>query len=649
MLKPENRSWKSKIWYTGLLFLVSFQVFSQDSFLQDTIKIGDVIITGKRTEELLTGFKTISIDSAILSGYTDESLSDLLADNSGFFVKSYGMGGSATPSFRGTGASHTQIQWNNININNPMLGQSDLSILPAALIDGVEIYYGGSSNSKGTGGIGGIINLENKPVWRSGSIISLSPNVGSFGHYSGLIKVKTGNLRFQSSTKAYLGYSKNDFDYLNDLQSEVPVREKMKNNESVQKGLMQEIYFRKSRDILSARIWYQFADRNLPSSMLIPQESSTENQIDESLRAMLNYDGYSGFSEYFVTGAFSTSKLNYTNQLASIYSLNRSESFTLKAGLKNRVGVYVLTRVIIENENVQVKTENYSDNKAGKNVSTLTAIAEVNSEGRVGATFLVKEILHGKSFLLPDFSTGLQFKISNDADYYLKANFSKNSKLPSMNDLFWLPGGNPDLQQENAFTYELIYEMAQKISFQLNTKVDITAYHNSISNMIQWRPGIYSYWIADNVKNVNTSGIESSASFDYKQRDFTSSLKISYTFTNAKTTGSEILNDESLGRQLIYVPVHQLNTYLRVVYKDIFTDWKSGFTGKRFTTTDNSSSLPGYFLNSFSTGYMLQSKTNLLSLGITVDNLFNASYQAIAYYPQPGRSYLIKLLIQFTK
>jgi len=88
----------------------------QDSFFQDTVKINEVIISGKKTKEGLAGFKTVRIDSAILSNYNNESLADMLAENSGIFVKSYGMGGSATPSFRGTGASHTQLQWNNINI-----------------------------------------------------------------------------------------------------------------------------------------------------------------------------------------------------------------------------------------------------------------------------------------------------------------------------------------------------------------------------------------------------------------------------------------------------------------------------------------------------------------------------------------------------
>ena len=45
-----------------------------------------------------------------------------------------------------------------------MLGQSDLALIPAGLIDDIQINYGGASMPFNSGGIGGIINLETRPV-----------------------------------------------------------------------------------------------------------------------------------------------------------------------------------------------------------------------------------------------------------------------------------------------------------------------------------------------------------------------------------------------------------------------------------------------------------------------------------------------------
>jgi len=226
--------------------------------------------------------------------------------------------------------------------------------------------------------------------------------------------------------------------------------------------------------------------------MLIQQPDKNEKQIDESLRTIINYDGYSGMAEYFLTGSFSVSRLDYSNKMASIDSRNLSEMIILKAGLVNMPGKFVRTKITIDNENTLVKSENYNDNKAGRNVASVTVSAEVIGSGRLGATFLLREIIHNNSFLDPDFSTGLQLRITDTGDYCFKANFSRNTKLPSMNDLFWAPGGNPSLVNESANMFEFIYEMNQKISSTLLLKFDLSLYLNSINNMIQWRPGEYS-------------------------------------------------------------------------------------------------------------------------------------------------------------
>ena len=73
----------------------------------------------------------------------------------------------------GTTASHTLIDWNGININSPMLGQSDLSLFPVGLIDDINIYFGGASMLLNNGGIGGTINLETAPVWKKETLISI--------------------------------------------------------------------------------------------------------------------------------------------------------------------------------------------------------------------------------------------------------------------------------------------------------------------------------------------------------------------------------------------------------------------------------------------------------------------------------------------
>jgi iron complex outermembrane receptor protein len=353
-------------------------------------------------------------------------------------------------------------------------------------------------------------------------------------------------------------------------------------------------------------------------------------------------------AEYFLTGSFSVSNLDYSNKMASIDSRNHSEMIMLKAGLVNKLGNYVRSKVTIDHENTLVRSENYENGNSRRNVTSVTGLAEVKGDSRIGASFLLRQTLENNSFLIPDFSTGLQFRITDNKDYYFKANYSRNSKLPSMNDLFWAPGGNRSLMNESANMFEFIYEMKQKVSMPLLLKFNMSIYLNTIKNMIQWRPGEYSYWVADNVKSANTSGLESALSFSYNLNKISSGFDLSYSYTRAITTDSDIPNDESVGKQLIYVPQHQANATFRFSYQNLYSYWISSFTGMRYTTLDNSYSLPGYLLNSISAGYTLHHGSNLYNMSLTIDNLFNTTYETIAYYPQPGRSFFLKLLIQFS-
>jgi len=287
--------------YIALLLTISLN--GQISIQKDTIKISEVIISGDRTPSSIQGYRKESLDSSVITNYSHRTIAEILSLKSGIFIKSYGMGGTATPAFRGTSAGHTQIAWNGININNPMLGQSDLSLLPVGMTDNIQICFGGASMTFGSGGIGGTINLETKPDWKNVTSATISPGIGSFGQYSGLVSVKTGNTNFQTSTRAFYYSAENDFRYLNTVNSSDPAWEIRINNQVKNKGLMQELYYRWQKSVLSARIWYQSSDRNLPSSMLIQQQGTPERQSDESVRAMFSYNLDNAVSALYITGA----------------------------------------------------------------------------------------------------------------------------------------------------------------------------------------------------------------------------------------------------------------------------------------------------------------------------------------------------------
>jgi iron complex outermembrane receptor protein len=339
-------------------------------------------------------------------------------------------------------------------------------------------------------------------------------------------------------------------------------------------------------------------------------------------------------------------RLDYFNKLADINSENRFGVLLLKAAFETPAGEYTKIKFVLDGQSSHVNSNNYQE-PASRNTALMTVSAE-SKKDRLGASFLLREILDNGTFLIPDFSAALQYRLTDDGNYFLDASLSRNSKIPAMNDMYWEPGGNPDLQNEYAWMYELSYKMHQRISTGLNMKYDLTLFHYDIKDMIQWLPGEFSYWTADNIQSVNTKGIETSLTFDYLLNKANGSLRAGYSLNRAfsdESAGDKVSDDN----QLIYIPLNQFNASLRINSGMFYASWVTDYTGKRYITADNSKYLDGYLLNNLTTGVKIRMKSTLVDLNFNIDNIFSEDYQTIAYFPLPGRSYYLRILVQLIK
>jgi iron complex outermembrane receptor protein len=127
-----------------ILLLLSKYLFALN---QDTIKIKAV--------EIFDQNKSNQIQNT-----NHKSLSNLLRNESPVFIKDYGPGMLSTITQRGLGANHTNLLWEGINIQNPMLGLNDLSIIPIHAFSSIYILSGNSSYINSNGAFGGSINMQ---------------------------------------------------------------------------------------------------------------------------------------------------------------------------------------------------------------------------------------------------------------------------------------------------------------------------------------------------------------------------------------------------------------------------------------------------------------------------------------------------------
>ncbi len=80
---------------------------------QDTVSLEQVEVYAPPLDRFAQGQKVVKFDSELLEAYAARSLGDLLQEQSPVFVRQYGAGMLASPSFRGTSAGHTAffLEW----------------------------------------------------------------------------------------------------------------------------------------------------------------------------------------------------------------------------------------------------------------------------------------------------------------------------------------------------------------------------------------------------------------------------------------------------------------------------------------------------------------------------------------------------------
>ena len=145
-----------------LIFIpISVASFAQTANTKNAVDLKEVTVTARRALSDI-GIQKTELDSTVLRESITNSLADVLSQNSTIFIKSYGRGSLSTASFRGTSPSHTQVMWNGIKLNSPMLGMVDFSLIPSYFIDDANIYHGASSTGITGGGLGGAISLAKK-------------------------------------------------------------------------------------------------------------------------------------------------------------------------------------------------------------------------------------------------------------------------------------------------------------------------------------------------------------------------------------------------------------------------------------------------------------------------------------------------------
>lgn len=284
--------------------LRSQQTENKQNWAERGIRLREVEIKAKRPMKDIGVQKTV-FDSLVLKENIALSMADVLTFNSSIFVKNYGRATLSTVSFRGTSASHTQVTWNGMRINSPMLGMTDFSTIPSYFIDDASLLHGTSSVNMVGGGLGGLVQLSTIPADQQGFGMQYVQGVGSYRTFDEFLRLTYGDKHWQVSTRAVYQSSPNDFKFRNRDKKEniyddnytiisqyYPVE---RNNNASFKDLhlLQEAYYNTGKgDRFGLNAWYINSNREL-GRLTSDQSDGTrfENrQREHTLRSVLSWD-----------------------------------------------------------------------------------------------------------------------------------------------------------------------------------------------------------------------------------------------------------------------------------------------------------------------------------------------------------------------
>lgn len=607
----------------GILVLLLF-AFTLHSQVNDTTLLDVITVKTTKFRFSSTGKKIQRLDSLTLELFKNQTLDVLLSNNTPVFVKNYGPGALQTTTFRGGNASQTAILWNGLNIQNTMLGQTDLSNIQGSLFNSVDIEYGGSSALWGSGAMGGAVHLNNTFAFNKGVYTKLNTQMSTIGLRSALTDVGYNNSKISFALKAFAVNNKNQYSFYNDSNTIA----KQKDASYQQLSAMPELkWLINKNNTLQGGVWLSKGLRHIPSFNTIRNRIQ---QIDESERTSINWQYSQNKILNYLKVAQFTERLNYSDSISRIDSKSNMLTRMIEDDLYIKWNNQHTLNLGFNYTKNQGSTESYTGSKFIERYSFVVSHRDVFLNEKLTTNAIVR-LEHTSSNLNP-----ITYNFGAEYNPYKKLLFKLNAgkvyRIPTLNDLYWVPGGNANLKPEEGYTADGTIEYSTiKKAFELNFSGSI--FYKLISNWIQWVPYSVGSFKPINLQEVYSRGGETSWKISYKKHKFKIQLNCITSYVLSTVNRSELEGDETLNKQLIYTPRYTVNSSLSIKYKTFAISYFHNYSGYRFTASDNSVWLQPYHYSTLRATSTYQIQKIEIGLFANINNVFNNRIEVLQNRP----------------
>ncbi len=622
------------------LIVLSNLVLLTGQQLDTTLLLPDVEVRAAVPNAEVLGQFVDRPDSLALIAPLLQTVDQVLNAAGLLYIKDYGPGQLSSPAQGGGSAAQTSIVWNGIPIQSPLLGQLDLSVLRAS--DQLFLTGPGGGPALGSGDLAGTLHLASPLPVGNNLTVRLAGNGGSFSRYGAGANVKVARPTWANNTRFFFQDQANNFPFT-DLRG----REQRQSHAHFQQvHLLQENAWMINRNNrIEVRGWFQSADREIPP--LLGQRESEAKQKDDAFRSMIAWFGTIGNWNFKAKTAYLREQIEYKDILSLIDSKSNSWNSWTEATASHPIGRRNTLEFGARVSLLGAASTNFEEDPSETRPAVFVSWRYQSLMDRLRIQFqLRQEWRNGQRAPLSPY-TGLEWQITKGL--FFKASGTYAYRLPTFNDLYWSPGGNPDLEAEQGWAVNGGLRWIRRWDqFVLTARGN--GFSRWVDDWIIWLPDRGLIWTPENIRKVWSRGVNLGLSGGLVwSGDWQLLATGSYEWVRSTNQETQQRRQGSIGRQLIYVPIHRGRLGGMLRWKGASLGYAQLWIGEVFVLADNSLSLPALSVGELTLSYKWKAGNFGGKAFMLINNIWNAEYQVVAGRPMPLQSFQFGLQFNFQK
>lgn len=609
-----------------------------------------------------TGFVLRGMDSIQVTRFLSADIGRLFDQLGMVNVTTYGApGGAVLARSNGLAPDHTGLFWRGLPLNSPTLGMADLSLIPAFFFPTTNYNVGVSVSTNTRSALAANVGLGTAQIQRERAQAEVFQEFNTIKNsFTGVGAYQTFG-KWVGAFKVFYSDFKNEYEFT-DIEDYKAVKVIQKNHRGHNWGTFTE-WRREGKHTWNLSFW------NIERGMKLPNPiglTGTTDQFQDDRQIRFIAEHNTSFLREKLSNYTSPIYRNY--RLIQSLSYLRDEQWYRSEGASDIHSHVQIDQGQIGNSLFETNTRNSLLNTIALNANTTRAVydgtREVNMNSIYGnagtkwgsnkffGTFSLGGEIREAWGLAHTLATSVEYIPKKDGVHYAVFGLSASQKmrLPDMNELYWEPGGNPNLKPEVNNTLQFNFTSNGLLNkYGVYTYVlKSNASYSEVSDWIQWIP-MGTLWSPVNYKEVHVKSAEVELTLSRKRSRSLTSLTNRYQLTDAK--GSNGGWNEAEVFDMVYTPRHRIYTELNQTWSRINFSLGWRYIGQRYTDESNNDtfSLQPYYTCDASIAWLFRLKNAETSLRLRADNLMNVEYQSVRGFAQPGRVVSIQLHVRLHK